>query len=489
MSHQTTPSGRTGKLNVPAIVMLVISVAAPLAVVLGTLPLGLALGGPSLVVMFLAAGVILGLFAVGYAAMSHRITEPGGFFPYISAAMGRVAGSAGAWLAILTYGAFLLGSLAIAGYFGGQILEQETGAAVPWQLYAALSFVVAVVLASMNVEVGALVVTVAVAAEFVLIGALDVFILVRDGNEGLPVEVFSPHVGFGPGFAIALMYAVLCYSGFESAALYAPEAKDPKRTIAVATYATVAILTLFFGFSTWVIIGAIGVDEVQQAALDSGGNIMFALMGQYAPGWMGHAISWMMLFSQFAAVLALTNALARYVQALGEKGLLPGWLGHRAVRTGAPSRAVWASAAVTALVLVVLALLQLDPLLDISSVLFGVGALAMVLLQAAAAAASVLYFRSRQGWHWWRTCVAPGLGAVGLITAFVLMTKEFDLISGKSSTFVSLLPLLTVVAIAGGALYALRVRRRDPEKYAALEFDRDRVEEVHEPLGAVPDRV
>ncbi|MCZ2849892.1 APC family permease [Modestobacter sp. VKM Ac-2978] len=265
------------------------------------------------------------------------------------------------------------------------------------------------------------------------------------------------------------------FSGFESAALYAPEARDPKRTVAVATYATVAILTLLLAFSTWVIIGAVGVDEVRTASLDSYGNIVFELMGAHAPAWVSHVVSYMMLFSQFASTLALTNALARYIQALGQKGLLPRWVGERDRRSEAPRRAVAVSAGTAAVVLVrprsaaarPVAGHLVGPVRDRHA---GDGGAAGgsrscrdPVLQAPRRAAMV------------ETFLAPPLGAIGLSVAFVLMAKEFDPIAGKDSSFISLLPLLVLTAV-GGAPHALNVRRWDPEKYAALEFDRDRVE-------------
>lgn len=91
------------------------------------------------------------------------------------------------------------------GFFGAQILQVETGLSVSWQVCAAIAFLLAVVLASLNIEIGAMVITVAVALEFLVILALDIFILTGDDGDGLPVEVFSPEIGFGSGFAVALI--------------------------------------------------------------------------------------------------------------------------------------------------------------------------------------------------------------------------------------------------------------------------------------------
>ena len=46
--------------------------------------------------------------------------------------------------------------------------------------------------------------------------------------------------------------------GFESSAIYGEEAKDPKRTVARATVIVIALITVFFGFTSWMLIVGYG---------------------------------------------------------------------------------------------------------------------------------------------------------------------------------------------------------------------------------------
>ena len=66
------------------LVFLLIAAAAPLAAMIGTLPIALARGnGAGTPVAFLLAAIALLCFSVGYAAMSRRMVNMGAFYTYV----------------------------------------------------------------------------------------------------------------------------------------------------------------------------------------------------------------------------------------------------------------------------------------------------------------------------------------------------------------------------------------------------------------------
>ncbi len=79
-------SGKRRKvLSTRRIVFLVVAAAAPLAAMVGNLPIALGRGnGAGIPGAFLIAAVTLLCFAVGYAAMSRRIVNTGAFYTYIA---------------------------------------------------------------------------------------------------------------------------------------------------------------------------------------------------------------------------------------------------------------------------------------------------------------------------------------------------------------------------------------------------------------------
>ena len=84
----------------------------------GAVPVAIGLGnGAAAPGAYLAVGIVLLLFGVGYAAMSQRVTNAGAFFAYVGRGLGRNAGIASAFMSILAYLAI---QLAIYGFFGGR---------------------------------------------------------------------------------------------------------------------------------------------------------------------------------------------------------------------------------------------------------------------------------------------------------------------------------------------------------------------------------
>lgn len=78
-----------GALGIPGIVFLVLAAVTPIGSVAGPVSLGLLLGnGPGLPGAYLLAGIVLLLFAVGYAAMSHQVANAVAFYTYITKASG-----------------------------------------------------------------------------------------------------------------------------------------------------------------------------------------------------------------------------------------------------------------------------------------------------------------------------------------------------------------------------------------------------------------
>src|ERR1051325_11180536 len=105
-SSPPSGSGRNlrGNLGVASIVFLVVAAAAPLGVIGGVVPLGLASGnGAGFPATFIISTIILLLFAVGFTAMTPFVEEAGAFFSYVRKSLGLPAGIGIAFVAIVSY--------------------------------------------------------------------------------------------------------------------------------------------------------------------------------------------------------------------------------------------------------------------------------------------------------------------------------------------------------------------------------------------------
>ena len=80
---------KSGRLGVLGIVFFVVAASAPLVGITGAVPVAMLLGnGAAVPGAYLAVGITLLIFSVGYATMSKSMTNSGAFFAYVGKGLG-----------------------------------------------------------------------------------------------------------------------------------------------------------------------------------------------------------------------------------------------------------------------------------------------------------------------------------------------------------------------------------------------------------------
>ena len=452
---------RPNALGVAAIVFFVVAMAGPLAATLSASPLAFVNNGAGTPGAFLLAGVVLLLFAVGFAAMSVHVTSAGGFAVYVSRALGQRAGIAAAFVALLAYNGMLLGLYALVGFFAEAIVDDELGLHLPWQVWTLLAIGLVAVLGYRDVNLSAKVLGVLMVLEVAILLIFDVAVIGSGGADGLSLAPFDPSNVFEGTYGIAFLFAFASFVGFEATAIYGEEARDPKRTIPRATYAAVLLIGLFYVVATYAITMAVGTDRVQTEAAENMGTFIFAANTEYVGGWSTHVMNVLTVTSLFAVVLAFHNTLSRYVYALGRGGVLPPVLGRTHGAHRSPHLASVVESGLALVVVGVFMLAGADPYAEIYAWLVGVGTVGVLVLQAAVAFVVVIFFRrTRLDRRVWHTIVAPILGGAGLIYAIVMAIDNFDVLTGSASDVVNgLYWLIPIVAVVGFAVGTWRTGR------------------------------
>lgn len=468
VSTSAEPAGLRRTLTTPKVVFLVIAAAAPLAAVVGTVPLAFAIGnGPGLPAMFLFAGLTLLCFSVGYAAMSRKVVNAGGFYTYLACGLGKPIAVAGGMVAVLAYNAMTIGLAGAFGYFT-QLVAHTFGLDLPWQLWAAVGVAAMALLGYRQVDLSARLLAVLLTGEIAMLLLLNIAVLGKRGTQALPATSFEPGVVFSGGVGVAMMFAFISFIGFESAALYGEETRNPRRSVPVATYTSVIVISVFYALTSWFAVGAIGADHVVETASSELGNLFLGLSEDFLGELATALLAVLLCTSLFAAMLALHNAGSRYMFALGRERVLPAALGVVHPRHQSPHRASVVQTMAVVVVVAVFAVSGLHPYVNLATTMLGVGTLGIILLQATAAISVIVFFARRPDRHWWRTGLAPLAGAVGLITALVLLLANFPLLTGTESALVNATPWLLVFAVAGGLGYAAWLRAARGDRYAGI---------------------
>jgi cation diffusion facilitator CzcD-associated flavoprotein CzcO/amino acid transporter len=453
-------------LSTARIVFLVVAAAAPLAAMVGNLPIALARGnGAGLPGTFLFAGLTLFCFAVGYAAMSRRVVNTGAFYTYVAVGLGKTAGVGAAFTAVVAYVSYTIGLAAFTGYFVDQVMV-TLGVHWGWLVYSAASMVVVAVLGYRSIDLSSKILGVLMAAEVAILALFDLSVVFSKGASAFPLASFAPSVVLTPGLGVGVMIAFTSFIGFESAALYGEESTTPTRSIPIATYISVVLTGVFYLLTSWVTVGAMGVDSAASESAQQGSLLMFNLVGRFSGQTVSGLMGVFVCTSLLATYLAMHNAAARYSFALSREKLLPAFLGR--LNRYAPSNASATVSVATLLCVAAFGITGADPYLSGVPVLIGLGTLGIVFLQGFAAVAIVLYLGRRRAETHWSVLIAASLGAVGLAMATVLVASKFKLLAIIEMPGIEWLPLLYVFTVAGGVGFALWLKSNKPRTYSAL---------------------
>ncbi|MGE0216648.1 APC family permease [Mycolicibacterium sp.] len=426
------PHELTGNLGPRAIIFMVIAAAAPLTVVGGVVPIGIAYGnGIGFPLTFIGAAVILLLFSVGLVALSKHIPATGSFFTYITSGLGQRWGTPAAYLAVLTYTSV---QVAVLSYFG-ETLSVDLGLLglprVDWTIPALVCLGLVGVLGYRHIEFSSKVLIVALIAEAGIVLALVLAITVTGGAEGLTAAPFAPGNIISGAPALGLMFALASYIGFESTVVYRSEAADPQRTIPRATYGSVVLVAVFYALAAWGVVVGYGASSVVQIATEQPTTFLAQLADDYLGRTGLLVVDILLPASMFACVLSLHNVLTRYQHTMAGTSLLPVPLSRVHTKHGSPHLSSVVQVATAAVVLIVIRLAGLS---GVQAFAWGagLGTLAIAALMALTCLSVIAYFRkNRNDVGPWRSLIAPGLGALGLVSATAFIAWNFPLLVGE----------------------------------------------------------
>ncbi|HWU21518.1 MAG TPA: APC family permease [Nocardioides sp.] len=481
MSDSVNTTLQKNALGVGAIVFLVLAAVAPLTGMVVVASLAIALGnGGGTPFAFFAVAVVLLLFAIGYGKMSSELVNAGGFYAFVVKGLGRPAGLAAGFIAMLGYNFFVVGTIGTSGFFMWVVIQTQTGWVMggffSWLFWGLASMLVAYLMALRGVDFSSKILGVSLVLETSILVIFDVAVLFKHGYS---FDAFSWHAIHSGSLPIGLLLAATGFLGFEATSLFSEEAKHPLTTVPRATYIAITLIGIVLGVTTWALVSATGIAQAQGTALDHAatGDLVFSVAQGYIGTFLTNTMQWLLLVSLFAAMLAFHNSASRYLFSLGRARILPKVLATTG-RRGSPYVASSVQAGFAVVVAIAFKLGGADPILTVVPSMLGFGTLAILVLQALAALSIVVHFRRKNDPRIGTTLVAPGLGFLGLCFAVVLAFRHFTIVAGSTDPAITKLPWLLVAALVGGIGYAVYLRSKRPSVYAALDSDLERFDEA-----------
>ncbi|SNT63696.1 Amino acid transporter [Asanoa hainanensis] len=472
MSEQLAGTLARRRLGVVHLFFFVVAASAPLTVLGGGVTTTFAVtGSKGVPLSFLVLAVILGIFAVGYAAMSRHVANAGAFYSYIAQGIGRPAGVGGSFVALTAYNAIQVGLYGLFGFIFADFMSTKFDITQKWWVWALMAWVLIGILGMLRVDLNATVLAVLLILEIIATAVFDIVGLGNPAGGSISMAGWDFGNLFAGGVGAVFALGIAAFTGFESGAIYSEEVKDPRHTVARATFLAVLFTGLFYAISAWAMTVAVGPDNVQQAATEAGPGVVFGTLAEHTNGTIADIAVVLFFTSVFAALLSFHNGVARYLFALGRERVLPQFLGRTSRRTMAPIAGSLTQTVIAIIVLVGFIAAGKDPLLDLFTWLSGVSAVGVVLLMASTSAAVVGYFRVRRGDEsLWQGTVAPVAATILLGALLITLVVNFNsLLAPTNPSYLRyLLPGLIGAAALIGIIWGAVLKSSRPEVYEGI---------------------
>ncbi|QUY63766.1 Putative Amino acid permease [Gulosibacter molinativorax] len=461
-----------GSIRIVTIVLMVTAAAAPLVVVSTYIPISYGYGsGFATSLTYLAAMLILLLFAVGFAQMAKRITAAGAFYNFTTQGLGRPAGLGAGWTVMLAYSMIAPAISGGFGYFTSAMFRDYLGLDIPWWVCSIGGLALMFLMSYFKVTFAGKVLGIALGLEVLVVFFVATAIIVQGGAEGQMVEALNPAAFLAaPAVGLGFFFAFWSWIGFETTAIYGEETSDPKKSVPKATYIAVITLGLFYAFAAYAGIVGFGSETPEQAT-NLLGEYFFVLADMYTWPVVGVLMDFLVITGFFACAFAFHNNASRYFFSMGRDRILSPKLGRTHKEHKSPYVANAVQAGIAIVTVSIFALLGADPLLHLGTWLPIFCTAGVVFVQMTVSISVIAYFNriGRTGWlDRWKSFIAPLLGAVAQFIVLVLLTIYIPFIAEHDILALNLIPLYVILIFGFGVGYALYLKRRRPETYQRI---------------------
>jgi amino acid transporter len=470
--HQPVPQLRRRRLGVIHLVFFTVAASAPLTVLGGGVTTTFAVtGNAGVPLSFLLLAAALALFAVGYAAMSRHVANAGAFYSYLSQGLGPKWGVSGSFVALVAYNTIQIGLYGLFSAGVADFASATFGLDLPWWVWGGIALLLVGALGVLRVDLNARVLAVLLILEIIVVVLYDLGAFTHPTGGAITATGLSPAQLFVPGVGAVFAFSVAGFIGFESGAIYSEECRNPRVTVARATFVALGFTGLFYALSAWAMTVAVGTDGLQDAATENGPGLVFAALAEHWGTPVADVANVLFLTSVFAALLSFHNSVARYLFALGREQVLPPVFSRVGASSGGPVAGSLTQSALAVVVLALFVLAGTDPVLGLFTWFSGMAALGVVLLMTATSAAVIGYFRRHpESASTWQRLVAPAAATVVLGSLVALLIANFDALLGTDpgSPLRWVLPGLVLLAGVLGAVWGLVLQRTRPGVYRRI---------------------
>jgi amino acid transporter len=420
---------KAGALGLPSIFMQSMTQISPGIAALFYTPFVVANAGLAAPLAYPIGFVIVLITAFSFAELANAVPSAGGYYTYVARGIHPVWGFLVAWVNLI-YTPLVLGSVLV---FGGWVWATSLNWPLWWPFaYLFLASGLVALLQYRGVQISGKTLVVMGGIELVVVFLLGVWGILDPGPGGFNFKPFdiSQATGAGPGvllpsgLALAGVFAIQAFSGWEGATPMAEESSNPRRTVRLALIGSVVIFGIFIVIVQWGVMLGWGTDNF--AKIPTSPELPGITLAKKFWGDLWVVLLVMLMTSTIAVSLACANVSTRMYYKMARDGVAPKWLAfvHPTYKT--PSHAVIAQLAIAIIwgfVMTGLAILANPADTSIGTAesnqyyIYGTsGGFALIFIYVSVnIACFLLYWRERRReFSWVRHALLPVLSSLGM---------------------------------------------------------------------------
>jgi amino acid transporter len=416
--------------------------------------------GYALPFSILLALIVCALIASAITEFAKKISSAGFAYTFNTHGFGKQGGFISGWLLALSYA--MVGPMLFAGIgaFSSDFVTRQFGFTVPWWIFSAVFVAIIWGIAASGINRSAQTALIFLVLEVGVMAALFVTIVGVGGAQGISLAPFNPANSLNgvSGLGIGMLWGILYFIGFESAATLGEETQNAHRSIPIALFAAVGVIGIYYVFSGYTAAIGFGQDSVGKFV---GDDTPWATLTER---YWGQGFLWIIeltvLNSIFANLLTGCNAAVRVIFAMGREGFFPRALGR--VSSGKPLVALSAYM-IFSLVLAVVGGALIEPfgIYGFCGTILGLG---LVIIYILVNLALMRFYRREhpEEFSIVRHAILP------LIASVLLLLPIYGLVYPVPAFPNNLVPYIVVGWIALGFVYLAIISRRRPEILDAM---------------------
>ena len=226
--------------------------------------------GPAMPLVMAVSLVASLIVANGVSEMARELPSAGAFYTYVSRGIGPRSGFVTGILMFLAYALLVPAELALIGIYSHDILAGY-GVAIPWPVISLLFAALMLVLSWIGIAGSLRTALTLFVAEVGVILVLATVVLVKGGADGLTAAPFQPSSSPDglSGLALGMVFGLLSFVGFESAATLGEEVREPRKNVPRGIFGAVLLVGAIYLFTTYAEMVGFGIDGVDALTGDT----------------------------------------------------------------------------------------------------------------------------------------------------------------------------------------------------------------------------